>query len=212
MVWLIIIAALALAIGPIFYLLPSAQDRFLSGLRQHARQLGFSMQLHSLAKLDPTADERVTSSGRQLDPVVKCMCYQWLVREPLNAPPDLILRRLPDAATVPVQEVRPGWGVPTSGERQSLDVAALELIGKSENVQNALFRCVQTLPAAVLALGVDTRSVSLYWREEAAIPRVADEKARLDDGKSLLEELRQHLQTVALALVEAYGLRSNDPS
>ena len=39
MVWLIIIGVLALAIGPISYMLPSAQDRYLAALRQHARQL-----------------------------------------------------------------------------------------------------------------------------------------------------------------------------
>ena len=80
MVWLIILAVLALAVGPIFYLLPSAQDRFLAGLRQHARQLGFSMQLQRLGKLNPTAEERVSASGQQRDPVVECMRYQWLVR------------------------------------------------------------------------------------------------------------------------------------
>ena len=44
MVWLIIIGVLALAIGPILYILPSAQDRYLAGLRQQARQLGFTLQ------------------------------------------------------------------------------------------------------------------------------------------------------------------------
>ena len=211
MVWLIIIAALALAIGPIFYLLPNAQDRFLAGLRQHARQLGFSMQLYSLDKLDPTAEERVMASGRQLNPVVECMCYQWMLREPLNAPPDLLLRRLPDAATVSVQEVFPGWGVPKLGERHIADKTALEQIGHNQNLRNTLFECVQNLPDAVLALGLDARAVSIYWREAAAIPRAADEKERLNDGKSLLEELRNRLQTIALTLVEAYGRNSDNP-
>ena len=90
MVWLIILAVLALAVGPIFYLLPSAQDRFLAGLRQHARQLGFSMQLQRLGKLDPTAAERVSASGQQRDPSVECMRYQWLVREPIHPPLDIV--------------------------------------------------------------------------------------------------------------------------
>ena len=210
MVWLIIIAALALAIGPIFYLLPNAQDRFLAGLRQHARQLGFSMQLHRLDKLDPTAEERVRASGRELKPVVECMCYQWMLREPLSAPPDLLLRRLPHAATVPVQEVFSGWGVPKLGERQSADKTALEQIAHNQNLRNTLFECVQSLPEAVLALGLGARSVSIYWSEAAAISRVADEKARLNHGKSLLEELRNRLQTIALTLVEGYGANSNN--
>ena len=57
MVWLIIIGVLALAIGPILYTLPSAQDRYFAGLRQQARQLGFTLQLRRLNKLDPIAEE-----------------------------------------------------------------------------------------------------------------------------------------------------------
>ena len=169
------------------------------------------MQLYSLDKLDPTAEERVMASGRQLNPVVECMCYQWMLREPLNAPPDLLLRRLPDAATVSVQEVFSGWGVPKLGERHRADKTALEQIGHNQNLRNTLFECVQNLPNAVLALGLDARSVSIYWREAAAIPRAADEKERLNDGKSLLEELRNRLQTIALTLVEAYGRNSDNP-
>ena len=57
MVWLIIIGVLALAIGPISYMLPSAQDRYLAALRQHARQLGFTIQLRRLDKLNPAKRE-----------------------------------------------------------------------------------------------------------------------------------------------------------
>ena len=71
MVWLIILAVLALAVGPIFYLLPSAQDRFLAGLRQHARQLGFSMQLQRLGKLDPTARFTEEIAWQRFDAAIK---------------------------------------------------------------------------------------------------------------------------------------------
>jgi hypothetical protein len=118
---------------------------------------------------------------------------------------------LPDAATVSVQEVFSGWGVPKLGERHIADKIALEQIGHNQNLRNILFECVQNLPDAVLALGLDARSVSIYWREAAAIPRAADEKERLNDGKSLLEELRNRLQTIALTLVEAYGRNSDNP-
>lgn len=212
MVWLIIVAVLALAVGPIFYLLPSAQDRYLAGLRQHARQLGFSIQLQRLAKLNPTAPERVSASGQQRDPVVECMCYRWLVREPMNAPLDLLLRRLPKSATVSVQETISGWGIAKSGERRESDDAALSEIAQHPELQQSLFECVRNLPDAVLALGIDARSVSVYWREEAAVPRTADEKGRLDDGKSLLEDLRDRLQTMVVAISQVYGTRDNNSS
>jgi hypothetical protein len=211
-VWLIIVAVLALAVGPIFYLLPSAQDRFLAGLRQHARQLGFSMQLQRLAKLNPTAAERVSASGQQRAPVVECMCYQWLIREPIHAPLDIVLRRLPDSVTVSVQEAIAGWGVAKSGERRNTDHAGLLEIAQHLELQHSLFECVRNLPDAVLALGIEARSVSIYWHEEAAVPRSADEKGRLADGKNLIEDLRGRLQTLALAIVQTYGERDNAPS
>lgn len=211
-VWLIILAVLALAVGPIFYLLPSAQDRFLAGLRQHARQLGFSMQLQRLGKLNPTAEERVSASGQQRDPVVECMRYQWLVREPIHTPLDLVLRRLPDSATVSVQEITPGWGVAKSGERRTADHAGLLEIAQHPELQQSLFECVQNLPDAVLALGIEGRSVSIYWHEQAAVPRSADEKGRLAVGKSLIEDLRERLQSLASAIVRTYGERDNAPS
>ena len=212
MVWLIILAVLALAVGPIFYLLPSAQDRFLAGLRQHARQLGFSMQLQRLGKLDPTAAERVSASGQQRDPSVECMRYQWLVREPIHAPLDIVLRRLPESATVSVQETMPGWGVAKSGERRTADHAGLLEIAQHPELQHGLFECVRSLPDAVLALGIEGRSVSIYWHEQAAVPRSADEKGRLAVGKSLIEDLRERLQSLASAIVQTYGDRDNAPS
>ena len=211
-VWLIIVAVLALAVGPIFYLLPSAQDRFLAGLRQHARQLGFSMQLQRLAKLNPTAAERVSASGQQRAPVVECMRYQWLIREPIHAPLDIVLRRLPDSVTVSVQEAIAGWGVAKSGERRNTDHAGLLEIAQHLELQHSLFECARNLPDAVLALGIEARSVSIYWHEEAAVPRSADEKGRLADGKNLIEDLRGRLQTLALAIVQTYGERDNAPS
>ena len=211
-VWLIILAVLALAVGPIFYLLPSAQDRFLAGLRQHARQLGFSMQLQRLGKLNPTAEECVSASGQQRDPVVECMRYQWLVREPIHAPLDIVLRRLPHSATVSVQEIIPGWGVAKSGERRTADHAGLLEIAQHPELQQSLFECVRNLPDAVLAVGIEARSVSIYWQEQAAVPRRADEKARLAVGKSLIEDLRERLQILASAIVQTYGEHNNAPS
>ena len=210
-VWLIIVAVLALAVGPIFYLLPSAQDRFLAGLRQHARQLGFSMQLQRLAKLNPTAAERVSASGQQRAPVVECMRYQWLIREPIHAQLDIVLRRLPDSVTVSVQEAIAGWGVAKSGERRNTDHAGLLEIAQHLELQHSLFECVRNLPDAVLALGIEARSVSIYWHEEAAVPRSADEKGRLAEGKNLIEDLRGRLQTLALAIAQTYGERDNAP-
>ena len=123
------------------------------------------------------------------------MRYQWLIREPIHAPLDIVLRRLPDSVSVSVQEVIAGGGVAKSGERRNADLAGLLVIAQHSELQFSFFECVRNLPDAVLALGIEARSVSIYWHEEAAVPRSADEKGRLADGKNLIEDLRGRLQT-----------------
>ena len=123
-----------------------------------------------------------------------------------------MLRRLPDSVTVSVQEAIAGWGVAKSGERRNTDHAGLLEIAQHLELQHSLFECVRNLPDAVLALGIEARSVSIYWHEEAAVPRSADEKGRLADGKNLIEDLRGRLQTLALAIVQTYGEHDNTPS
>ena len=71
---------------------------------------------------------------------------------------------------------------------------------------------MRNLPDAVLAVGIEARSVSIYWQEQAAVPRSADEKARLAVGKSLIEDLRERLQSLASAIVQTYGEHNNAPS
>ena len=64
MSWIIIIGVFILAAGPLFYFMPTAKDKRLTALRMRARQLGFTIQLDALFKLDPSADERVTAGGQ----------------------------------------------------------------------------------------------------------------------------------------------------
>ena len=106
----------------------------------------------------------------------------------------------------------PGWGVAKSGERRTADHAGLLEIAQHPELQHGLFECVRSLPDAVLALGIEGRSVSIYWHEQAAVPRSADEKGRLAVGKSLIEDLRERLQSLASAIVRTYGERDNAPS
>jgi hypothetical protein len=106
----------------------------------------------------------------------------------------------------------PGWGVAKSGERRAADQAGLLEIARHPELQRGLSECVQSLPDAVLALGIERRSVSIYWHEQAAVPRSADEKGRLAFGKSMVEDLRQRLQSLASAIVQTYGEHDNVPS
>ena len=208
MVWLIIIGVLALAIGPIFYMLPSAQDRYLAGLRQQARNLGFSMQLRRLPTLNPTAEERVSASGRQRNPVVDCMCYEWMVRQPLQNAPDLLLQRIPNDPTVPVQELASGWGFAKLGERSALDQAGLVTLSAQQSLQNNFFVCVEKLPSSVIAVGLNAAAVSFYWKESAAADRQVEAAERLQVAQTQLESRRDQAMAICTDLVKTFGSRA----
>ena len=176
MVWLIIIGVLALAIGPILYTLPSAQDRYLAGLRQQPASLP---ALRRLNKLDPKAEERVSASGQQLDSAVDCMCYDWLIRQPLKDPPNLLLQRMPEQPTVQVQVLYSGWGFAKLGERNEVDQAALLVLARHPQFQSRLLDWADALPSSVLAVGLNATAISLFWKESAAADRQLDPSVRV---------------------------------
>lgn len=205
MVWLIIIGVLALAVGPIFYLLPSAQDRYLAGLRLQARQLGFSLHLRPLMLLDPTAEERVTASGRKLKPMFDCMCYEWLVRQPLHNPPDILLQRLPQAPTVPIHECAPGWGFAKQGERSERDLASWALLSQQTTFQNTLLATIRNLPKSVVAVALHGTAVGVYWRENAAAQSDLQTNDRVQVAGMQLQQLRDQIAALCTELVSIFG-------
>lgn len=85
LIWLLALAALALAFGPILYFLPSKKDRRLAALRTEARRLGLQVELRPVPKLDAGANERVTAGGRQRSPTHPSVCY-WLALPLATAP------------------------------------------------------------------------------------------------------------------------------
>lgn len=87
LIWLLVLAALALAFGPILCFLPSKKDRRLAALRAEARRQGLRVELQPVPKLDAGADERVTAGGRQRSPTHPSVCY-WLALPPAIEPLD----------------------------------------------------------------------------------------------------------------------------
>lgn len=83
MKWVIILALLIAAFGPVLWLLPKPQDRRLSRLRMAARQKGISVQLARLPDPQPDAQDRVSSGGVVRSPVIRCAGYRLFARRPV---------------------------------------------------------------------------------------------------------------------------------
>ena len=138
---IIIVGVLAVAFGPILYMLPSRKDRRLAGLRAEARRLGLTVELKPVRNPDAAAEERVTAGGQLREPMHGSARYA------------LALDRLPDAAS-PWRLLRSARGWVAD---EGTDLPAGWLAG--------LQPLIDALPADVVAVDFDGRSVGGYWLE-----------------------------------------------
>ncbi|XOV81910.1 MAG: hypothetical protein ACFHXK_13690 [bacterium] len=184
MTWLIVFLGMVVVVGPIMYLLPNAKDKRLSALRGRARALGMSVQITSIAKLDPSAAERVSAGGRTLQPQTACAGYKLPLGQKLALSGELMLLRLPPAPSVTVNEVLPGLALSTESDAQlwaryNAGGAATRLI------ENAF----QRLPQDTLGIAIEAHNVVCFWQEKAKAD--GDEVATI---RAVLEQLREDLQ------------------
>ncbi len=185
MTWLILILVLAMVIGPVMYLLPSDKDKRLTDLRLAARKAGLTVKITSVPKLDPTAEERVSASGKVLDPKIPCASYELPLSRPLRKPGEFCLLKIPGNATVPVTEVRPGWAIAGDAANPFWKAFA----GRTEALKQ-LDGCLERLPTDVLAFGCTHRTVACYWREKT------------DESAAAVDTVKSALSMVAIPLLD----------
>lgn len=87
MVWILIVLALALAIGPILWLLPSKRDKLVSSFRAAARGVGLVVEVTNVPKLDASASERVSAGGKARDASIQCAAYRLPLPPTAHDPP-----------------------------------------------------------------------------------------------------------------------------
>ncbi len=163
MTWLIIALIMVVVIGPVMYLVPTAKDKRLTGLRASARGRGLNVQITSVPKLDPAGHERVTAGGKTQDPCTPCAAYHLPLGDNLADMSHFMLVKLPEHPTVLVNEVSPGWALSKESDQSFWQRYNTGGAGVAQ-----LSDISEQLPADVLALAVDARSVACYWQEKAA--------------------------------------------
>ena len=144
--WIIIIFALALVIGPVAYMLPSARDRRLAALRAEVLKQGGRVKLEWLPKLNAELHERVSAGGQVRDPKVECVRYALPGGKAFEHAPQLQLLRDADGAWVVDPEVS--------------EVADPEVRALLEGSAGAF-------PPDTLALALIQRDLSICWLEKS---------------------------------------------
>ena len=172
MAWLIIVAVLLLAIGPILMAMPSAKDKRLAALRAQARQRGLSVQMTQLPHPTPTAAQQVSAAGVRRTPLLTCAAYRLPLRHLIDqdeAPASGGNWRLQRRSGAQLAGLPVDWEwFPESAARDAPDgIAALPA----------------TLADDVLAIEGARGSVAVYWQETPGIG--------LDKLVALLHALRE---------------------
>ena len=174
LIWLVILAVLAVAFGPVFFLLPSKRERRLAALRTQARRLGLSVELQPVPKLGADLGERVTAGGRIRKPMHPSVRYA--------APLALELQRHPAAAAeMPPSSAAPGpaddWRLLRGPTGWLSDVDA----PPPEGLAAQLLPLLAQLPEDAVAVDRQGRSLGCCWLESfpAQVDSVAGIKAAL---------------------------------
>ena len=179
LVWIIIGIVLAVAVGPVFWLLPSKRDRAQGQLRSAARQAGLVVEIAALPKVDARAEERVSAAGKARDATIDCVAYRLALPRPMpNAPAWLLLRS--DRENRYVRgwtTLSPPSRLPATQEAYWHDIGAI----------------LDRLPGGCTAVEADTRYVSWYGRERLGEDNPETVVAGIREGLLVIAELHGEL-------------------
>lgn len=161
MTWLIILAVLAAAFGPVAYLRPSKRDRVLTELRAAARKQGIIVELTQVPKLAALAHERVTSGGVERIPNLACVAYTIHPQPRPEPPVRYRLLRQPNTE-YPVAHTLSQWEL----DRSFAAAAPLQFGPLAPaDYWRAVADIVEQLPADTVAIAVTDTACSCYWQE-----------------------------------------------
>ena len=144
LVWIIIILVLAVAFGPVLYLLPTRKDRRLAAIRLEARRQGLVVELKPVRNLDASAEERVSAAGERRSPAHASVAYSLTLRRNLE---QLEPWRL-------LKSARAGWSFDP-------DMA----IPPEPDLLPRLLPLIGGLPDDSVALEFGGRNLACYWLE-----------------------------------------------
>ena len=182
--WVVVALAIAVAIGPILWLLPSKRDKRLAELRAAARNAGLVVEGTAVPKLDPDAVERVSAGGVARDAKTDCVAYRLPLPRPLPAAPRWQLLKSERGC-----RHLAGW--------TCLDTA-INLPASAEDYWHRIGSIIDALPGGCIGIQADGRMVAWLGLERAeddtAVAVVADIRAGLDAIGALHEQIQARAQ------------------
>ena len=181
MVWLLIALVVALAIGPILMLRPKPRERAVATLRAAAREAGLTVSVARVPHLGASAEERVSSGGRDRRPTIECASYRLLAPGGLEDAPQWTLYR-----SARENRYLAGWttlapprGLPPQPEPYWRRLAAI----------------IEALPGG--CLGVEANADGVAW--------LGQERMGDSDAEAVVRDIREGLEAIRDLQLESAG-------
>lgn len=176
MVWLILILAALLVLGPAYALLPSASQKRQMSMRREAMGEGIGVELVQIEDPDPDPEKYLTATGRPLDRLLSVAAYR------LNRPVPQGWQKPKPVNWALIRSGHTSQGLPTGWQWQEENIAAADsysdLLSKSvPGLVQFLKIQIDTLPKDVMRIDENNYTVSVYWHESEsamAIDNVID--------------------------------------
>jgi hypothetical protein len=196
-IWLLILLILAITFGPVYWFRPSARERRIGRMRQHAIVRGIQVELVRLVDTEPEPSARVTAGGVLKEPAIACTAYRLLDHEAMRSSdadlyqaPHWRIRRTALDVPGPV----PGW----RWDATAPGFDDVTLHGDARYWKRA-GPLVARMPDDAVGIEAAPLAVACYWRERAdadtAIARVDSLIAALGELLDLQRETRVKLRT-----------------
>lgn len=173
MAWIVIALVLAVAIGPLLWLLPSKRDKRIGELRAAARRAGLVVETTAVPKVDAGAEERVSSGGVARAARLDCAAYRLLLPKPLLGAPcwRLLKAQQENRFVAGWTTLRPPRNVPVPSEDYWQRIGAL----------------VDGLPGG--CVGVDAGEHAIVW--------LGTEQPTDASAEAFVEDVHARLQAIA---------------
>ena len=163
--WAVIPLFLMIVAAPIFYVLPTSRDKYLTALRLRAKNSGCLVKMASLDKLDVNESELVRSSGRVVQPKYQLMSYTRLIQSKVDFHHSFLFRRISDRTPQSISRLSKDWGI----FRETTQINGIaepdNRVSFLDKYANELMSIFQTLPSDVQGLSIDSKRLVIFWNE-----------------------------------------------
>ena len=200
--WAVIPLVLLIVVTPIFYVLPTSRDKYLTTLRLRAKNSGYLVKMASLDKRDVSESELVRSSGRVLQPKYQLMSYTQLIQSKVDFHHSFLFRRISDRTPQSISRLSENWGLVMETTQINGTAESNNRAFFLDKYANELMSIFQALPLDVHGISIDSKRLIIFWNESQG---TISKRKRLSNEK-IEQKAQENLEPIKVCFSELENL------